>query len=119
MAAAKASKRLEKATANNNKKKTKATSNVKSSTSISPNEVHDSSSDDPSDTDASDTSKSKKSKSCSSKNSNYYDPLKQRISQMSKTERKQHKQIQREYRTYCGVNIDIPDNDDDATTMVK
>ena len=37
---------------------------------------------------------------------------------MSKTERKQYKQIQRDYRTYCGVKIDIPDNDNAAHTMV-
>ena len=53
------------------------------------------------------------------KSSNYYDPLKQQISQMSKTERKQYKQIQREYRTYCGVKIDVPDNDDGTATMIK
>ena len=58
-------------------------------------------------------------KSDSTRSSNYYDLLKQKLSQMSQTERKQHKQIQREYRTYCGVKIDIPDNDDDTTTMIK
>lgn len=38
---------------------------------------------------------------------------------MSKTERKQHKQIQLEHCTYCGVKIDIPDNDNGTTTMIK
>ena len=38
---------------------------------------------------------------------------------MSKTERNQYKQIQREHRTYCGVKVDIPDNDDAHTTLIK
>ena len=38
---------------------------------------------------------------------------------MSKTERKQHKQIQRDHRTYCSIKIDIPDNDDANATMIK
>jgi len=38
---------------------------------------------------------------------------------VSKTERKQHKQIQRNHRTYCGIKIDVPDNDDANTTLLK
>lgn len=38
---------------------------------------------------------------------------------MHETERKQHKQIQREHHTYCGIKIDIPNNDDANATMIK
>ena len=115
----KANKRLDKAKANSTKKKAKA-SKGKSSTSTNPVDVHDSSSDDEhKDNDSNEKVKKKKSKSnTNSKSTNYYDPLKQQVSQMSKSDRRQYKQIQRDYRTYCGVKIDIPDNDNATHTMV-
>jgi|GEM_PF-3693808 len=117
IAAAKAAKRLEKAKANSQKKKAKAATKYK------PNIPEDNTDDDIQSTDETHNNKRSKTKqktqkASSTASSNYYDPLK-KISHMSKTERRQHKQIQRAYRTYFGVKLDIPDNDDGTTTMIK
>ena len=116
IAAAKASQRLEKAKSNTHKKKSKTTSKTKSKNSVNIDEENDSSSDAASE--KNDNENKKRSKSSKAKSSNYCDPLKQHISQMSKTERKQYKQIQREFCTYYGVKIDIPDNNDGITCQI-
>ena len=119
LAAAKANKRIEKAKATSKKKQSKSTSKTKSNTLVENTEVIDSSTDASSDNDDDKQATKKKAKSKSVSSSNYYDPLKQKVSQMSTTERKQYKQIQRNYRTYCGIKVDIPDNDDALATMIK
>lgn len=119
IAAEKAQKRLDKAKANTSKKQPKKSSASKTNKKSAKAQADVSSTDDedPNDNDDNDKKKKAKSKKPSTSN-NYYDPLKQQVSQMSKTERKQYKQIQREHRTYCGVKIDIPDNDNATQTMV-
>lgn len=50
---------------------------------------------------------------------NYYSSLRKRQSQMSISERKHVKAIQRKHRTYCGLKIQIPDNEDPMVTLVR
>ena len=109
----KSAKKSKKSTTKSSKKTSKpATKPPPSAKTIEASDESDTESDNSNDDD-------KKSKTPKSKSTNYYSSLKTKPSQMSVSERKQYKSVQRKFRTYCGLKIDIPSNDDPMATLVK
>ena len=74
---------------------------------------------DSSDSSSDDENKTKTKKTKSTKSNNYFGTLHKKTSDMSKAVRKQLKSIQRKYRTYIGMKIYIPANENAMVTLKK